>query len=238
MKTKSQEQLPLFNIQLLFRKGRKHQVQETIEAFAVAILAALLIRTFVIQAFRIPTASMEDTLLVGDFLLVNKFVYGAAIPFTDWRLPGFTEPENGDVIVFKYPLDESKDYIKRCIAVPGQTVEIRNKVVYIDGKVFPHPPKGKFIDPRVIGAGLQDPRIYPKGIGNKDNYGPVTVPENSYFAMGDNRDNSEDSRYWGFVPGENIRGEALIIYFSWNTRLPLYRIFEKIRWKRITNLIR
>lgn len=212
-------------------------IREYVEAFAIALIAALFIRTFVVQAFRIPTGSMEDTLLVGDFLLVNKFIYGAKIPFTNWRLPSIREPKPGDIVVFKYPRNEEQDYIKRCIAVEGQVVEIRDKMVYVDGKKFDTPAGCKFIDPTVKPRGVVEYDIEPRSAGNRDNYGPVQVPEGHLFCMGDNRDNSYDSRYWGFLPRENVIGEALIIYFSWDPNMPLYRIFNKIRWTRIANLI-
>ena len=219
-------------------KKKKNIIQEYVEAFGVAIIAALILRALVIQAYRIPTGSMEDTLLVGDFLLVNKFIYGARIPFTGIRLPALKHPKQNDIIVFKYPKDPKLDYIKRCIAVGGQTVEIKNKVVYVDGKEFPLPPHGKFIDPEIRPPGVEDYDIYPPGAGNRDNYGPVTVPEGYFFMMGDNRDNSLDSRYWGFLPKKNIVGGALIIYWSWDKDIPLYRIFHKIRWNRIGNIIK
>lgn len=237
---------------------RKNGARETIEAIAIALLAAMLLRAFVVQAFRIPTGSMKDTLLVGDFLLVNKFVYGVrtpdSIPFTDIeipfvRLPAFKSPKNGDVVVFKYPKDEKLDYIKRCIAIGGQTVEVRNGDVFIDGK--PEGEKfdlGKKFDPEE-GRYFQYTRITsPHGkvytirhfvddVTRMDNYGPEVVPEGHYFMMGDNRDNSSDSRVWGFVPPENIVGEALIIYFSWSKSGSLANVFESIRWSRIADLI-
>jgi len=192
-------------------------IREYAEALIIAAVAAFLIRAFVIQAFRIPTASMEDTLLVGDFLLVNKFIYGAKVPFFEWRLPKVRDPKPGDVIVFKYPRNPKLDYIKRLIAVHGQTVEIKDKIVYVDGKKFESHGVIKFIDPRVKPSGIQDYDIFPKDSGN--------------------RDNCLDSRYWGFLPQENVIGEALIIYFSWNSQFPFYRIFSKIRWSRICDLI-
>jgi len=217
---------------------KKTILQEYIEAFAFAIIAALILRALVIQAFRIPTGSMEDTLLVGDFLLVNKFIYGARIPFTNTRLPAIRQPKQNDVIVFKYPEDPELDYIKRCIASEGQTVEIKNKVIHVDGKRFPLPAHAKFIDPEIKPPGVQDYNVQPVGAGNRDNYGPVIVPKGYLFAMGDNRDNSLDSRYWGFLPKKNIVGNALIIYWSWDKEIPTYKIFSKIRWDRIGDLIK
>jgi len=229
---------------LFFRKrSEKYKITKNVfrsyvEAFGIAIIIALLLRTLVIQAFRIPSGSMEDTLLVGDFLLVNKFIYGARIPWTDIRLPALKKPETNDIVVFKYPKDPELDYIKRCIAVEGQAVEIKDKTVYVDGEKIPLPQKAKFIDPVIRPSGVQDYDIYPPGSGNRDNYGPVTVPEGYLFTLGDNRDNSLDSRYWGFLPEKNIVGSAMIIYWSWDKDVPFYNIFSKVRWSRIGDLIK
>jgi signal peptidase I len=157
---------------------------------------------------------MENTLLVGDFLFVNKFLYGAKIPFTDSRLPGLREPRRGDIIVFKFPLDPRRDFIKRAIGLPGDTLEIRNRVVYVNGRPLEEPYVHSS-DDRVRPPGLIDPASIPRA-GNADNYGPVRVPEGHLFMMGDNRQNSEDSRYWGFLDENLIKGKALIIYMSWD----------------------
>ncbi len=215
------------------------------------VLIVFIIRTAVVEAFRIPTGSMENTLLVGDFLLVNKFVYGVrtpdwiGIPFTQvgfsvpyTRIPGFAEPKPNDILVFRYPNDQRINYIKRCVAVGGQTIEIRNKVVYVDGEAISLPPDGKLTDTRVIPRGIQMPQIVPRGMGNKDNYGPVTVPEGHYMMLGDNRDNSADSRFWGFLPERLVLGKAMIIYFSWDKWVPIYKFWEKIRWIRFGKLIK
>lgn len=211
-----------------------------------------VIRLAVVEAFRIPTGSMEKTLLVGDFLLVNKFVYGIRTP--DWlgipftragffvpfaRLPGFCDITPGDIVVFRFPLDPDLSYIKRCVATPGQTIEIRDKVVYVDGKVFPNPPKSQFTSPFTYPRDYVEEPIVPKNIEmrNRDNFGPLTVPAGHLFVMGDNRDNSADSRYWGFLPVDKVLGKALIIYFSWDPRKPLHQLNKKIRWERIGNLI-
>ncbi len=222
------------------------------EGLFTALLAALIIRQFVIQAYTIPTSSMENTLLVGDFLLVNKFNYGMrtpdwiGIPYTHigvnipwFRFPAIRDPQPYDVIIFHYPLDKSMDYIKRCIAVGGQTVEVIDKVVYVDGKKFPLPPKAKFIDPRIFkrNEGYYAFRTF-RNLGSRDNYGPIKIPPGKYWAMGDNRDNSSDSRAWGFVDHDEIIGQALIIYFSWNHNLPWSQFFRKIRFSRIGNVIR
>ena len=216
------------------QKEKKKKVKsigrEYIEAFGFAILFALLIRAFVIQAFKIPSGSMEDTLLIGDFLLANKFIYGTTIPWLNIRIPGIRDPKPGDVIIFKCPDDPDKDYIKRCIAVGGQIVEIRDKIVYVDGKRQKLPPKAKFISPQIL----------PAEFSPRDNFGPVKVPPNCYFCMGDNRDNSRDSRYWGFLPRKLLKGKAWIIYWSWDSdpSIPFYDLLHKIRWKRIGKLIK
>jgi signal peptidase I len=200
---------------------RKSTLREYTEAIIIAVVLTLFVRAFVIQAFRIPTGSMMDTLLVGDFLFVNKFIYGARVPLTDVRLPGLRDPKPGDIIVFKYPGDLKRDFIKRCIAVGGQTVEIRDKVVYVDGVARD--------EPYVIRS---DPRIFPKEISARDNMDPLYVPEGYLFMMGDNRDNSSDSRFWGPLDLRLVKGKAMILYWSWNNErhLPrLDRLFHVIR---------
>lgn len=226
--------------------------KDFLEGLFVALIAALIIRQFIVQAYTIPTSSMEDTLLVGDFLLVNKFVYGMqtpdwiGIPYTEigfrmpwvYRFPGIKDPEPYDVIIFRYPKDMMKDYIKRCIAVPGQTLEVIDKKVFVDSMAFRVPPHMKHIDRRVFNR--DQTTFFPTflDLGSRDNYGPITLPENAYWAMGDNRDNSEDSRAWGFVPYENIVGQGLIIYFSWGSDVPWTRWYKKIRFSRIGTVIR
>ncbi|HED09248.1 MAG TPA: signal peptidase I [Caldithrix abyssi] len=216
----------------------------------MALLAALVIRQLIVGAYTIPTGSMEDTLLIGDFLLVNKFTYGMrtpdwiGIPYTSigvnlpwYRFPAIRDPEPYDIIIFRYPLDPNVDYIKRCIAKGGQTVEIVNKEVFVDGKPFPKPPHMKFIDSSIQPRNTPGVRTFMR-LGSRDNYGPVTLPEDAYWAMGDNRDNSLDSRFWGFVPHDNIIGHALVIYFSFDTRQPLSRFYKMIRFNRIGTIIR
>jgi len=237
----------------LIRERRKAKgfVRDWAETVISVLFMVFIIRVTVVEAYRIPTSSMEDTLLTGDFLLVNKFLYGirtpdwVGIPFTKigfsipyTRLPGFTEPKQGDIIVFRYPKDERVNYIKRCVAVEGQTVEVKNKQVFVDGVPFPNPPQSRFADYRIIPPSLNERGICPPGAGNRDNYGPVKVPQGCYFMMGDNRDNSLDSRYWGFLPKKNIVGKAMIIYFSWDKYTPLYRLHKKIRFSRILGLIK
>ncbi len=235
---------------LLARRRAKGVLRDWTETIVSVVAIVIVIRIAVVEAYRIPTGSMEDTLLVGDFLLVNKFIYGIrtpdwiGIPFTKigfnvpyTRLPGFTKPKQGDILVFRYPLNPRVNYIKRLVAVGGQTVEIRNKHVFVDGVEMPLPPKGKFTDPRVLPPDLVVRYIMPYGAGNKDNYGPVHVPKGYYFMMGDNRDNSADSRFWGFLPEELVLGKAMIIYFSWDKTVPLYHFWDKVRWKRLLMLI-
>ncbi len=231
------------------RRKAKGPVRDWLEFIITLIIMVFFIRTTVVEAYRIPSSSMEDTLLVGDFLMVNKFLYGIRTP--DWigvpftkigfdvphtRLPALRQPRRGDVIVFKYPLDPSQNYIKRCVGLPGDTIEVRDKVLYVNGKVFRDAPGAKYVDVRMP-EDYPQPEIVPQGAGNRDNYGPIVVDPNCYFMMGDNRDNSADSRFWGFVPRDKIVGNALIIYFSWDKYTPLYRFSEKIRWGRIAMLI-
>lgn len=236
---------------ILERRKRIGPVRDWIETIVTVGLMVFVIRVTVVEAFRIPTGSMEDTLLVGDFLLVSKFTYGirtpdwVGIPFTQiglevpfTRLPGIKDPQQGDIIVFRYPKDPRINYIKRCVAVGGQTVEVRDKKIYVDGEFFNDRYGMKYNETHIMPKGLQERGIYPKNAGNRDNYGPIKVPEGHYFMMGDNRDNSLDSRYWGFLPEENIVGKAYRIYFSWNKTVPFYRFFSKIRWNRIGGLIR
>jgi len=212
-------------------RKKKSTLREYAEAIVIAVILTLFIRTFILQAFRIPTGSMEDTLLVGDFLFVNKFIYGAEIPFTDARLPAVRSPRRGDIMVFKYPRDPKRDFIKRLVGVPGDTVEIRNKVVYLNG-IPQEEPYAKHTSTRVRPPGYRNPNIYPPGAGNRDNYGPVVVPPHHYFMMGDNRDNSDDSRFWGFLDRDLIKGKAVFIYWSWDKerfRPRLNRIGRLIR---------
>jgi signal peptidase I len=176
-------------------------LRETVESLGSAIVIFLVIRLFAFHAFRIPSESMENTLLVGDFLFVNKLAYGPRIPFTTTRLPGFTHPKPGDVIVFEYPRDRKVAYIKRCVAMEGQTVEVRNKQLFVDG-----------IPRDDAWAVHKDARFDPM----RDNFGPYKVPPGFLFMMGDNRDFSADSRVWGPLDKRFIHGKAWVIYFSWD----------------------
>lgn len=240
------------------KKTSKEIIKEYMKSILIALIAAMVIKTFVIASYAIPTGSMKETLLVGDALLANQFIYGVRtpgrIPLIDVqiphiKLPALKKPKRGDIIIFKYPKDKKLNYVKRCIALPGQTVEVRKDNVYIDGK-----PEGekellkREYDP-IEGAYCLYYQItldngekytirhYEDLFRVNDNYGPVKIPKGHYFMMGDNRDNSEDSRSWGFLPYENIIGKPLIIYWSWNKSVPLYRIFDKIRWNRIAQVI-
>jgi signal peptidase I len=206
--------------------------RETVELVVFALLIALVLRTLVIQAFRIPSGSMEDTLRAGDFILVDKVTFGPRLDFgpLDTRLPGLREPRTGDVVVFRYPLDPTKDFVKRLIAGPGQTVEIADREIVVDGVPITEPEGLKHSDPQVL----------PRSFSTRDNYGPVTIPEGHYFFMGDNRENSRDSRDWGFVPAEYIKGKALFIYLSWNPdpAIKWYDLIHKIRWKYLFRRVR
>jgi signal peptidase I len=183
----------------------KSKVQEYIEAIILAILIAFFIRTFVIQAYKIPSGSMKPTLQIGDHILVSKFNYGVKLPFIRSTLIPIGTPERGDIVVFIYPEDRTKDFIKRLIGLPGDTIEIRDKKITLNGLPWSDS-RGVYVDNLIIPGSVQP----------RDNFGPVTVPEGSFFVMGDNRDESYDSRFWGFVNQKDILGKAQIIYWSWN----------------------
>ncbi|MBU0675586.1 MAG: signal peptidase I [Proteobacteria bacterium] len=199
---------------------KKSKLRELVESIAWALILALFIRTCVVQAFKIPSGSMEDTLLVGDHLLVNKFLYGIKLPFTNKRLLKVRDPQRGDVIVFEFPKAPATDFIKRVIGVPGDEIAVRDKQVYVNGALYHNPHEiHKESDSQ---SGKQSPR---------DNFGPVRVPAHSYFVMGDNRDRSYDSRFWGFVKDSAVEGKAFIKYWSWNSD------DWRVRWSRIGKLI-
>lgn len=172
---------------------------------------------------------MENTLLIGDYLFAVKFLYGTKIPFTHKVIWKIRNPRPGDIIVFK-SVEEKKDLIKRCIAVGGQTVEIRNAQVFVDGVLQPLPKHAKITDSRIIPEGAE--------MGQRDNIRPFKVPEGKLFMMGDNRDNSYDSRFWGFLPMENVKGKALFLYWSWDNTVPFYNLIYKVRWNRLLAQIR
>lgn len=271
---------------------------QELKAWGIVLLIALGLKATIIEAYQVPTGSMERTILIGDFLLGNKFIYGTrtpnwiGIPWTKigfhipwFRLPAFRKPKQNDIVIFKYPNDPMLNYIKRCVAGPGQVVEIKDKVLYVDGKIFKNPEYSQFTQRNTYSKNRQDPGIFPRTAGNKDNYSPVYVPaegdtlwygklhpqviqnvvelahhdfrinrgrmyidnmpsdyyvveQDHYFMMGDNRDNSSDSRFWGFVPYNLVLGKGLIIYLSWNKESKqFYRIYEKIRWNRIGKIV-
>ena len=271
-----------------------------------AAIAALIIKTFLIETSRVPTGSMEKTIWVGDFLFVNKFIYGSSsprsIPFTNIKLPYFQmpairDPRRGDIVVFEFPGDkdelapaEISNYVKRCIGVPGDTIVIVDKVVFVNGKEARRSPQIQYLNNYVTPKGIVNPRIFPKGSNfNEDNYGPVIVPrkgdvikltlnnieqwrtiidrefekrvvtvegnnimiegktvqsytlkQDYYFMMGDNRDDSLDSRFWGFVSRDRIVGEALMIYWSWDPSIPFsdfFNLLSTVRLNRIAKLV-
>jgi signal peptidase I len=194
------------------KKKSKSGMREWAKSLTIGILAVLIFRGMVAQAYQIPSGSMERTLLVGDYIYINKMLYGPEIDlgfrgrhFVHHRFPGFRKPEPGDIIVFRYPVDPRKDFIKRCVAVEGQTVAVRDKVLYVDGK--------KRNEPYAI---HEDERVIPRDLSPRDNFGPIVVPKGMIFMMGDNRDNSLDSRFWGPLPVDLVKGKAIFRYFSWD----------------------
>ena len=211
------------------------------------VVVIILIRAVLVYPYVIPSGSMEDTLLPGDVLLALKFVYGMDIPYTDIRIAQWRKPKRGDIIIFKYPVDERKHFVKRCIGEPGDTIEIRNKVVYINGRKLNEPyavHKDSHVYPSRYDL-TNNPwaqKLYQKSWENRefmndptvrDNFGPIVVPKGTVFAMGDNRDYSYDSRFWGPVPYKLVIGIPFIIYFSYNPSAPWSKPWEKIRWSRI-----
>jgi len=218
--------------------SKKSIIREYAEALVIAIILALTIRVFVVQAFKIPSGSMIPTLLVGDHILVSKLAYGFQLPkdcefqvsfppvtcFSSIIVMSFDPPQRGDIIVFRYPEDENKDFIKRVVGLPGDTIQIQNKKVTVNGQPLMDEAFTQRIDPGII-----DGRINPR-----DNLGPLTVPPDSYFVMGDNRDQSLDSRFWGFVRMDKIKGRAFLVYWSWNGQGSWT---NWVRWERIGKLI-
>jgi len=184
---------------------RKRIFIEYTEAIITALLLALIIRAFFVQAFKIPSGSMIPTLLIGDHILVNKFIYGIKLPFSDEKYLAISEPHNGDVVVFKYPQDPDRDFIKRIIGIGGDVIESKNKTIYVNGN--------KLNEPYVQHT---DETIRPRDVDPRDNFGPIVVPNGKYFMMGDNRDQSYDSRFWGFVDLSAIKGKSMILYWSWD----------------------
>ena len=229
----------------------KSLLREYLEALLIAVIFATFARTYVVQAFKIPTGSMEENLLIGDHILVNKFVFGPVYSTTERLLLPYQTIRRGDVVVFKFPEDPTRDFIKRCVALPGDEVEIVDKVLFVNGI--------KVDDDAYTYR--TDERIYPRsvflhaGFRDRDNLGPVTVPADQFFFLGDNRDNSNDSRFWGPVPREYIKGRALLIYWSFETEEELEiwpgylgkarqladvvgKFFTHTRWERTFHLVR
>ena len=206
---------------------RKSTAREYFESICVAVILALFVRTFVVQAFKIPTGSMGNNLLIGDHLLVNKFAYAPTLTGVEKAVLPIDTIRRGGILVFKYPEDPERDFIKRVIALPGETIELKKKRVYINGTRLDEP-YVRYLSPPDEEDGDQfDVRVQ---------YGPVTVPAGHLFMMGDNRDNSQDSRYWGFLPQEYVKGKALFIYFSFGEG-GLTDLVSGVRWGRIFHQI-
>jgi signal peptidase I len=202
---------------LRFRE-RLTQLWRRYGSVVTAVVLFLLTRAFVVQAFEIPSGSMMNTLLIGDYILVSKLPYGPEIPFTGWHLPALTNPKRGDVIVFRYPRDESRDFIKRVVAVGGDTVQVEGERVYVNGRALDEP---------YVRRGWASPI---GGCGYSYGCAPTIVPDGAYFVMGDNRDNSQDSRYWGFVRRDEVVGRAFVIYWSWDGTRHLPRWWRIAHW--------
>jgi signal peptidase I len=224
-------------------RSRLSFIWEWTKIFQVSVLLFLLIRTFFVEAFKIPSGSMEGTLLVGDFLLVNKLVYGAELPFSHRRLPRLREPQRGDIIVFEWPEDPTKNFVKRLVGVPGDTLAMRDGVLSRNGTTLAEgyavhtdpamDPAGEEFQwqrnylVREAGAALAAP-------ASRNNWGPLVVPEGNYFVLGDNRDNSLDSRYWGFVPDSLVKGRPFVIYYSYAPDTTKgFTWLTRVRWQRL-----
>jgi signal peptidase I len=224
----------------------KQKIWKEVKSWLIAIGIILFLRGFIVQTFNVPTGSMKDTILIGDFLIVNRLKYGIKLPFTDKYLVRYKKPEKGEIIVFRYPLGgnglfNNTNFVKRCVAVAGDTVYLEHKILFVNGE-----------SGNADYTSYRDTKEYPplniknelfrnlwkerklKNYPNvRDNFGPIIVPEGHVFAMGDNRDESDDSRFWGPVPIDNISGTPLLIYWSWKPQIPIISFFRKVRWKRI-----
>jgi signal peptidase I len=228
---------------------KKSTLREYFESIVIAVILALFIRTFVVQAFKIPTGSMENNLLIGDHLLVNKLVFGPTASRLERALMPVGDIKRGDVIVFKYPEDPNRDFIKRVIGLPGETLEVREKKVYINGKPLDEP-YVHFLQPPSVSTELAEVTSFDV----RERYGPVTIPADQFFMMGDNRDNSQDSRYWGFMSRDLVKGKALVIYWSYESDREDYQeqgagatvrdlvsvfahFFTRTRWDRMLHQI-
>lgn len=202
-------------------------VREFAEIIVLALILAVIFKALVFQIYKIPSESMMPTLRPGDRILVCKCAYGIPVPFTDVSVLGLREPSRGDVVVFRFPPDHRVHYIKRLVGLPGDTIEIRNKVLYVNGEVYD-----------VAEAQCIDPVVMPGAVSRRDNYGPITVPSGAFFMMGDNRDNSNDSRFWGLVREHEIIGRTVMIYWSWDTADGGFPArFAHIRWDRIGTIL-
>ena len=231
------------------KEFKKSTVREYFESIVIAVILALFVRTFVLQAFKIPTGSMENNLLIGDHLLVNKFMFAPSDSAIEKALMPIGTIRRGDVLVFKYPVEPDRDFIKRVIGLPGETLELKEKKIYINGRALDEP-YVHFLEEPHHNAELAE--VTSSDV--RENYGPVTVPPNQYFMMGDNRDNSADSRYWGFMPRDYVKGKALLIYWSYESEREDYEdesagatikglasvfmhFFTKTRWDRLGHFI-
>jgi len=232
------------------REFKKSTIREYFESIVIAVILALFIRTFVVQAFKIPTGSMEENLLIGDHLLVNKFIFAPTATAIERALLPVKSINRGDVIVFKYPEEPDSDFIKRVIGLPGESVEVREKKVYVNGTALDEP-YAHYLLPVSTASEFHEVTSFDV----RERYGPVTVPANEYFVMGDNRDNSQDSRYWGFLPRDYVKGKALVIYWSYEAEREDYQeegagatlrglasvfihFFTRTRWERMFHQIR
>jgi len=232
------------------REFKKSTIREYFESIVIAVILALFIRTFVVQAFKIPTGSMDENLLIGDHLLVNKFVFAPTESRLERALLPVTSIKRGDVIVFKYPEDPERDFIKRVIGLPGETVEVREKKVSVNGQALDEP-YAHYLLPVSTPSEFHEVTSFDV----RERYGPVTVPADQYFVMGDNRDNSQDSRYWGFLRRDYVKGKALVIYWSYEAEREDYQeegagatirglasvfvhFFTRTRWERMFHQIR
>jgi signal peptidase I len=232
------------------RDFKKSTIREYFESIVIAVILALFIRTFVVQAFKIPTGSMEENLLIGDHLLVNKFIFAPTATSVERALLPVASIKRGDVIVFKYPEDPERDFIKRVIGLPGESVEVREKKVYINGQALDEP-YAHYLLPVSTPSEFHEVTSFDV----RERYGPVTVPTEQYFVMGDNRDNSQDSRYWGFLRRDYVKGKALVIYWSYEAEREDYQeegagatlrglasvfvhFFTRTRWERMFHQIR
>lgn len=285
----------------------KNKTRDFLKNLLFALIGALIVKSFFLESSRIPTGSMEGTMLVGDFVLVNKMIYGSStprnIPLTNislpyYTLPAFREPKREDVVVFDYPGNSDElespvimSYVKRLIGLPGDTIQVKDKVLFVNGREFWRPPNIQYVDPEIRRAGMNEVDIFPRSANwNRDNYGPIVIPKKGdviglntsniqkwrtiidreygrrvvnvsngqitiegkpvssytlkkdyYFMMGDNRDNSADSRYWGFVPRDKILGRAEIVFWSWDPSIPFYQLLDllgSVRLNRIARLIK